>query len=144
MSRQSKAKRRSPEQIKVSLTDPEAPLGLDKTKVFRPLFNVQFACDLDSPFILGYGGFAAATDANLLGPLSERTQELTGTTPEVVLNDNNYANILNLKLCDEQRGHDVCPPAESSESARGVGLGRRAVAGRMRRRAERAGAAGPT
>jgi hypothetical protein len=101
MSRQAKAKRRSPERMKISLTDPEAPLGLDKTKVFRPLFNIQFACDLDSPFILGHDVFAAVTDANLLGPLLERTQELSGSTPEVVLNDNQYVNILNLKLCDD-------------------------------------------
>jgi transposase len=101
MSRQAKAKRRSPERMKISLTDPEAPLGFDKTKVFRPLFNIQFACDLDSPFILGYDVFAAVTDANLLGPTLERTQELSGPMLEVVLNDNKYASILNLKLCDD-------------------------------------------
>ena len=113
MSRRSKAKRRAPEQIKVSLTDPEAPLGLDKTKVFRPLFNVQFACDLDSRFILGYGAFAAANDANLLGPTLERARQLTGTTPEVVLNDDSYANILNLKLCDEQKVTMYAPPPKA-------------------------------
>jgi transposase len=102
MGRRSKAKRRDPERIKVSLTDPEAPPGLDKTKVFRPLFDVQLACDLDSRFILGHDVFAATSDANLLGPMLQRARELTGTTPEVVLNDGIYANILNLKLCDEQ------------------------------------------
>ena len=34
MSRRAKAKRRSPEQMKISPTDPEVPLGFDKTKVF--------------------------------------------------------------------------------------------------------------
>jgi Transposase DDE domain len=102
MSRQAKAQRRSPERMKISLTDPEAPLGFDKTKVFRPLFNLQFACDLDSPFVLGYDVFATVSDANLLGPLLERTEQLSGPTLEVVLNDDTYANILNLKLCNEQ------------------------------------------
>ncbi|MGO8897913.1 MAG: transposase [Isosphaeraceae bacterium] len=100
MSRQAKAKRRPPERMKISPTDPEAPLGFDKTKVFRPLFNIQFACDLDSRFILGHDVFAAVTDANLLGPTLQRTRELSGPTLEVVLNDNNYINSLNLKLCD--------------------------------------------
>jgi transposase len=102
MSRRAKAKRRSPDRMKISLTDPEAPLGFDKTKVFRPLFNIQFACDLDSPLVLGYDVFPAVTDANLLGPTLERTEELSGPTLEVVLNDNKYMNILNLKLCDEK------------------------------------------
>jgi hypothetical protein len=78
-------------------------LGRDKTKVFRPLYNIQFARDLDSDFILGSGVFAAVTDANLFGPLLERTREHSGTMPEVVLNDHQYANILNLKFCREQK-----------------------------------------
>lgn len=101
MSRQAKAKRRSPERMKISLTDPEAPLGFDKTKVFRPLFNIQLACDLDSPFVLGHEVFPAVTDANLLDPMLQRTRELSGPTLEVILSDNKYANILNLKLCDD-------------------------------------------
>ena len=87
--------------MKISLTDPEAPLGFDKTQVFRPRFNLPFACDLDSPLVLGYDVFPAVTDAHRLGPIWERTEELSGPTREVVLNDNKYANILNLKLCDE-------------------------------------------
>jgi transposase len=128
MSREAKAKRRSPERMKISLTDPEAPLGFDKTKVFRPLFNLQFACDLDSPFVLGYDVFPAVCDANLLGPLLERTEELSGPTLEVVLNDNTYANILNLKLCNEQDitmyaplPRTPSPPAGSVPSSVGAG-----------------------
>ena len=102
MSRRAKAKRRSPEQMKISLTDPEAALGFDKTTVFRPLFNIQLACDLDSGFVLGHDVFPAATDANLLGPMVERTRDLSGKAPEVALGDSKYASILDLKLCDDQ------------------------------------------
>ena len=98
---QAKAKRRTPEQIKVSPSDPEAPLGFDKTKVFCPLYNVQLVCDLDSPLVLGYGVYPAVTDANLLGPALERTRDLSGTMPAIILNDNQYANILNLKFCHD-------------------------------------------
>ena len=101
MSRRAKAKRQSPERMKISPTEPETVLGFDKTNVFRPLYNIQFACDLDSRFILGSGVFMAATDANLFGPLMERTHDLSGTTPDTVLNDPQYANVLNLKICDD-------------------------------------------
>jgi transposase len=130
MSRRAKANRQSPERTKISLTDPEAPLGFDKTKVFRPLFNIQFACDLDSPLILGYDVFPAVTDANLLGPILERTEELSGPTLEVVLNDNKYATILNLKICDDMDVTMYAPlpkapgqPAGSVSSSAGSGEG---------------------
>jgi hypothetical protein len=34
--------------MKISPTEPGTVLGFDKTNVFRPLYNIQFACDLDS------------------------------------------------------------------------------------------------
>jgi hypothetical protein len=35
-------KRKDPDKIQVSLSDPPAPLGRDKLKVFRPLYTVQY------------------------------------------------------------------------------------------------------
>jgi transposase len=98
---QAKAKRRTLEQIKISPSDPEAPLGFDKIKVFCPLYNVQLVCDLDSTLVLGYGVYPAVTDANLLGPALERTRDLSGAMPATILNDNQYANIMNLKFCHD-------------------------------------------
>jgi transposase len=103
LSRRAKAKRHAPERIRINPSEPEAVLGRDKTKVFRPLYNVQLACDLDSDFILGSGVFAATTDANLFVPLMEQTGAHSGRMPQVVLNDGQYANILNLKFCRQQQ-----------------------------------------
>lgn len=50
--------RRAAKNIKISIGDPEAPLSLDKEKVFRPLYNVQLEYDLESPLILAYDVFA--------------------------------------------------------------------------------------
>src|SRR5262245_7294480 len=50
--------RRPPEKVVVSLSEPEAALGRDKLKVYRPLYNVQWLVDVDSPFILGWEVFA--------------------------------------------------------------------------------------
>ncbi len=103
MSRQGKAKRRSPEPIQVSPSEPEAVLGRDKTKVFRPLYTIPPACDLDRAVILGSGVFAAATAAPWFGPLLGRTQDLSGRMPEVVVNDGTEAGILNLKICGDRK-----------------------------------------
>src|SRR5262249_22273861 len=45
------SKRKKPDQVRVSLSDPEAALGRDKEKVYRPLYNVQLLDDLDSPLV---------------------------------------------------------------------------------------------
>ena len=92
-------KRKSPEKIVVSVSDSEAACGRDKLKVFRPLYNVQLNYDLDSPFILGYDVFDRVTDSGTLSPMLERTSEMTGVKPEVLLADSGYATILDLDAC---------------------------------------------
>jgi transposase len=81
----------------VSPADPEAALGLDKDKVFRPLYNVQVVDDLDAPFVLGYEVFAQPNDAGLLGALLRRTAALVGHGLEAVVVDPAYAGGADLK-----------------------------------------------
>jgi DDE family transposase len=100
--RKSKAKRRSAEQIKICPSEPEAALGKDKLKVFRPLYNTQIVQDIDSPFVLGYGVYASVTDAGLLPPMLERTVELTGHKLDEVLSDGIYARLLDARYCQEE------------------------------------------
>jgi transposase len=90
--RRNPAKRQNPKKIVVSGTDPEAALGLDKNKVFRPLYNVQLLDDLDSPFLLGYDVLAQPTDAGALAPLLDRGRQLLGHVPSVVLADATYVS----------------------------------------------------
>lgn len=84
------AKRQDPKKIVVSASDPEAALGRDKEKVFRPLYNVQFVVDVDSPLVFSYQVFAQATDAGTLRPMLDRTQQLLGGTPNTLLVDAGY------------------------------------------------------
>jgi transposase len=42
------SQRRDPEKIVISTSEAEAALGLDKSKVYRPLYNLQILYDLDS------------------------------------------------------------------------------------------------
>lgn len=115
--RRSHVQRLKARPLKASPTDPEAVLGIDKMKVYRPLLDIQLACDLDSGFILGYEVFSAATDVGLLEPMLAQTATLSGATPEVVLADGTYANVLDLELC-EQRGVTLYAPADSKAGAK--------------------------
>lgn len=93
------AKRQDPKHIVISVGDPEAVPGRDKEKVFRPLYNLQLMCDLDSRFILGYDVFAQSSDANTLGPMVARTAELTGRILDLMLVDAGYVNGVELAWC---------------------------------------------
>ncbi len=106
--------RRDEKDVRLSVTDPEAALGKDKHKVYRPLYNVQFVRDLDSPFILGYDTFAHSSDAGTLVPLLRRTQQLTGQVPETMLVDSGYVTALDLADAQEE-GVDLCGPWKEND-----------------------------
>jgi len=95
--RKSPSKQTAKARVVISVSDPEAALGLDKEKVFRPLYNTQLVDDLDSPFILGYEVFAQPNDAGLVGTMMERVQVLTGRRLEQLLADTAYAGGADLK-----------------------------------------------
>jgi transposase len=96
------AKRQDPKKIVINVGDPEAALGRDKEKVFRPLYNCQLLCDLDSPFMLSYDVFAQSSDASTLGPVLERTAKLNGHMPHILLVDAGYVNGLDLAWCADR------------------------------------------
>jgi transposase len=98
--RQEPKRRRKPEKIVVSTSDPEAALGRDKHNVFRPLYNVQLVRDLDSQLCLGYQVFAQPTDAGTFGPMLEQVTNWTGVKPKAVLADAGYVTACNLAICD--------------------------------------------
>jgi transposase len=99
--RQDPKRRRKPEKIVVSASDPEAALGRDKLNVFRPLYNVQLVRDLDSQLCLGYQVFAQPTDAGTFGPMLERVANWTGVKPKAALVDAGYVTACNLAICDQ-------------------------------------------
>jgi hypothetical protein len=111
--RQRKAKRRSAEQVKICPSEPQAVLGKDKMKVFRPLYNTQILQDIDSPFVLGYGVYASVSDAGLLPPMLSRSKELTGRELHELLADGIYGRLLDVRDCKE-RGIRLYAPVASS------------------------------
>jgi transposase len=84
-------KRKPRDRVVVSPTDPEAALGRDKQQVYRPLYNVQYAADLDAPLVLGYVVLAQPNDAGAVGPLLDRVRQTAGRQVLVALADAGYA-----------------------------------------------------
>jgi hypothetical protein len=111
------AKRKGADKVVISPTEPEAVLGKDKFKVFRPLYNTQIAQDLDSGFVLGYGVYARVTDSGLLPPMVERTQALTGQKIKKVLSDGIYASLSSVRYCKEN-GLQLYAPVEADRSGK--------------------------
>lgn len=92
--------RKPPEKVRLSPGDPEAPLGLDKLRVFRPLYNVQLIDDLDSPLILAYGAFAQSSDNGTVETMLARHRRLTGVAQQVLLVDSKYTTPADLAVFD--------------------------------------------
>jgi transposase len=107
-------KRQDPEKIVISTGDPEAALGRDKEKVFRPLYNFQVVQDTESPLVLGYEVFAQATDAGALMPLRRRAHELTGAWLKEILADTGYASALDLFDC-ARAGVELYAPYQEND-----------------------------
>lgn len=110
-------KRKDLNKIKVSLTDPIAPLGRDKLKVFRPLYTIQYLVDPVSHLIVSYCCEASAVDAGTLAPMIDKTQLITGGRLKTVLADGGYCSILDLMDAHE-RNVELIAPASASGTSR--------------------------
>ena len=108
------SKRKKPEKVVVSVSEPDAALGRDKLKVFRPLYNVQLMYDLDSTFVAAYELFACQNDAGTMGTMLERSMELAGKKPRLALADSAYAGGPDLALC-EQAGVTLYAPVSEND-----------------------------
>ena len=108
------SKRKKPEKVVVSVSEPEAVPGRDKLKTFRPLYNVQLMYDLDSAFITAYELFACQNDPGTIGPMLDQSLELVGKKPGIVLGDSAYAGGPDLALC-EQAGVTVYAPVSEND-----------------------------
>lgn len=97
------SRRRERNKIVLSVSDPEAALGLDKHKVFRPLYNAQYARDLDSRLILAYQVFAQSSDAGTYELMLDRVAQFTGRRLENALADAGYATAVNLAVSERRR-----------------------------------------
>jgi hypothetical protein len=106
-------KRKDPDKIQVSLSDPPAPLGRDKLKVFRPLYTVQYVVAPVSYLIMSYCCEPAATDAGTLAPMIDKTQRAVRGGLHTILADAAYCSIVDLQDC-QQRNIELLAPVQSN------------------------------
>ena len=110
-------KRKPPDKVVVSLSDPDAPLGLDKRKTYRPLYTVQKMVDPLSHLTLSYSCQAANSDAGMLAPMIDQTQQIVGDRLKIVLADGGYCSILDVQD-SLARGIDLVAPVSEGGSSR--------------------------
>ena len=115
--RQDRCRRRPREKIVVSTSDPEAALGRDKYHVFRPLYNVQYVLDVNSPLILAYDVFAQATDAGTLRPMLDQLSSIKGLHVRDLLVDAGYVTANHLACC-HQRNVTLYGPWQENDHSR--------------------------
>jgi transposase len=106
-------KRKAPDKIQVSLSDPPAPLGRDKLKVYRPLYTVQYVVAPGSLLILSYGCEPSATDAGTLAPMIDKTQPVVGGRLKTILADAAYCTIVDLQEC-QRRSVELLSPVQAN------------------------------
>jgi Transposase DDE domain len=130
------SKRKAPEKVVVSGSDPEAALGLDKEDVYRPLYNVQVVDDLDSPLVLASAVFAQPHDAGLVARLLGRVRDAVGRDLEVLLADTAYAGGADLAAAAAV-GVTVYAPLPQADKADGQHLPKSAFTWREEEQAYR-------
>jgi transposase len=108
-----KDKRLPSEKVKVSVTDPEAPLGRDKERVFGPMYTAEFVVDTASLLILSFEVFPRVTDAGTLAPMLDRTREVTGSMLIQISTDALYVSLLDLQECEKRNVRLVAPVQEN-------------------------------
>ncbi len=112
-------KRKDAGKIVVSLTDPVAPLGRDKLKVFRPLYTIQMMVTTFTYFILSYMCEPSSSDTGTLAPMIDKTKEIVGDGFTEVVADGGYLSILDLMACCKANVRLTAPvdPPSSSPSS---------------------------
>lgn len=109
------ADKRLPEKrVLVSGSDPEAPMGRDKEKVFGPCYTAQFVADFRTRLVVAYDVTLRATDAGTLSVMLDRTGEVLGHFPRKHVVDAGYVSLLDLRE-SARRGVELIGPIQEND-----------------------------
>jgi hypothetical protein len=115
-SKRRKEDRKAQEQVRISLGDPEATLGVDKEKVYRPLYNAQLVSGLKTDFCLGYDVYSSTQDALTFKPMLDRVEYFTGKKVNRAMVDAGYTTGANLRQAEKERVELIAPYQENDYS----------------------------
>jgi transposase len=123
-SKRRKEDRKAVDKVMISLGDAQAVLGLDKEKVYRPLYNLQWASDLNTDFCLGYGVYCTTQDSETLLAMLERVEYFTGKKVKRAMTDGGYVTGANLRKL-ERKQIELIAPSPDSEKDQEKGKGKK-------------------
>ncbi len=113
-SKKPKDKRLKESRVQVSVSEPEAPLGRDKEKVFCPLYTTEYMVEPSSLLIISWDVFAQATDTGTLAPMIDRTQQVVDGKLKKTIADAGYVSVLDLQACEQRMVELIAPVQENS------------------------------
>jgi transposase len=116
--RRPKDKRLEENKVTISTSDPEAPLGRDKEKVFCPLYTPQVLVEPNSRVPLAFEVFAQATDAGTLTPMLDAAAQVIGHPLKAVAADAAYATLLDIQECAKRDVELFAPVQENDFTAK--------------------------
>jgi transposase len=111
-----KEDRKEEDKVRISLGDPEATLGLDKEKVYRPVYNEQLVSDLETDFCLGYDVFSGVQDAATLKAMRQRVEYFTAKKVKRGMMDAGYVTGANLREAESAKMELIAPYQENDYS----------------------------
>jgi transposase len=103
------------EQVRVSLTDPDARILKHADGGFGPSYNTQFTTDARQTVIVSVEVTQAGSDAEQLKPAMERLQEQSGQSPRQAIVDGSYTSRSNIVDMDQAHIDLIGPPPDSSK-----------------------------
>jgi transposase len=115
--RRRKDKRKNSKQIRIAIADPMAPYGLDKEKVYRPVYNVQTMSDVRTDLVFAFSVTPTLSDSGHLVPMIDQTIDAAGRPLKVVLADSGYPSGDCLAQCEEKLVEVFAPWNENSFTA---------------------------
>lgn len=85
-----KTRKKKISEARVSTTDPEARVMKMGDGGWRPAYNLQFAADVHSRFVVGVAVTNVGNDGGLLSPMLEQIENRTARTPQQYLVDGGF------------------------------------------------------
>ena len=113
--KRTKDRRLANDKIQVSLSEPEAPLGRDKEKVFCALYTSQYVVEPSSLFILVYDVFAQVTDTGCLPIMLDKTESVIGRPLKTVVTDGGYFSLLDVQACRKRNTELIAGPIKDEQ-----------------------------
>ena len=122
--RAAKSSKAEKQEVRVSMTDPEARVMKQSDGGYAPSYNAQISTDAREKVIVGVGVSQCGSDYEELVPAEEKVEETMGSAPEQMVTDGGFVSRENI-LAMKEKGVDFIGP---------MGAGVAQSAGQMKRR----------